>query len=173
MQSVWESLAYLQNFFQLNFLFSGLEVSSNTVLVARLSIFLISLVGVVYVGLRIIIRVLDCIHAFLSGLGSLPKSFFLLLILVIPLSSDSLGAKWMGYMLIVLSLLGISALGSLGLVLWKHGVDQTLRLINSLRLRKDDAVRTVSDVPEFSRESVVRSMMVPPMTAADGSSVQR
>ncbi|MDQ1240571.1 MAG: type transport system permease protein, partial [Thermodesulfobacteriota bacterium] len=81
MQSVWESLAYLQNFFQLNFLFSGLEVSSNTVLVARLSIFLISLVGVVYVGLRIIIRILDCIHAFLSGLGSLPKSFFLLLIL--------------------------------------------------------------------------------------------
>lgn len=173
MHFVWESLAYLQNFFQLNFLFSGLEVSSYTVLFARLTIFMISLVGSVYVALRIIIRILDCMHAFLSSLGSLPKSFFLLLILVVPLSSDSLGAKWMGYLLIVLSLLSISALGALALVLWKHGVDQTLRLINSLRFRKDQPDSSSSDVPDFSRDGLVRSMMAPPMTAADGSTVQR
>jgi len=169
----WESLAYLQNFFQLNFLFSGLEVSSYTVLAARLTIFIMSLAGSVYVAFKIIIRLLDCVHAFLSSLGSLPKSFFLLLILVVPLSSDSLGAKWIGYMLIVLSLLGISALGALALVLWKHGVDQTLRLINSLRFRKEQPDADDSDLPNFSRDGLVRSMMAPPMTAADGSTVQR
>lgn len=167
MQLSWENLPYLQNFFQLNFLFSGLEVSSQTLLAARLGFFIMSIAGLGYLTLKIVIRILDCVYAFLSGLGTLPRSFFLLLILVIPLSPESLGSKWMGYLLLVMALFGLSALGAFALVIWKHGIDQTLRLLAFLRSRKPQE-REACDAPlhPVPEDNLVRQPMAPPIKEA-------
>ncbi|MFH1113285.1 MAG: hypothetical protein V1792_05140 [Pseudomonadota bacterium] len=133
MQVPWEGLAHVQNFFQLNFLFSGIEVSSTAVFASRMAVLLLFGGGVVWGGFKIVIKVLDCLQTFLAGVGTFPKTFFVLLLLVIPLSSDSLGARWIGYLLVVLSVLGLAALGVLILVLWKYGVDQTMRLIDTMK----------------------------------------
>lgn len=135
----WDALPHLQSFFQLNFLFSGLEVSSTYILFARVTAFIVFGAGSVWALFRIAMKLLDCIQTFLQALGPLPKSFFLLLILVIPLSSDSLGAKWIGYILLVMCLLGLAGTVTLVLVLWKYGVDQALRLITTLRSRGEKA----------------------------------
>lgn len=166
MQLSWEYLPYLQNFFQLNFLFSGLEVSSQTLLVARLGFFIMSIGGLVYVTLRVVIRLLDCVHAFLSGLGTLPRSFFLLLILVIPLSPESLGSKWMGYLLLMMALFGLSALGVFAIVIWRHGIDQTLRLVEYLRSKKSGKGPVCEPHPHVSEDNLLRSTMAPPMKGA-------
>ncbi len=129
----WEGLAHLQNFFQLNFLFSGLEVSSLAMFIARTTVFILFGAGLLYVGFRVAIKCLECLQTLLTSLGTLPKSFFLLLILVIPLSTESLGAKWIGYILLVLCLLGTAVSGLLALVAWKYGVDQALRLLSFFR----------------------------------------
>jgi len=163
MQLSWEYLPYLQNFFQLNFLFSNLEVSSQTLLCARLGFFIMGIAGIGYVALKISIRLLDCLHAFLAGLGALPRSFFLLLILVIPLSPESLGSRWMGYILLVMAILGLSVLSAFALVIWKHGVDQTLRLLEYVRVRKSgdgQGYYSPRDVPE---DNLVRPTMAPPI----------
>lgn len=133
-----DGLAHIQNFLQLDFLFSGLEVSSTAVFVARILVLLLFGIGLVWGAAKIILKSLDCVQTFLQSLGHLPRSFFLLLLLVVPLSSESLGARWIGYILLVLCLLALAATGALIVVLWKYGVDQALRLINNLRSRPQE-----------------------------------
>jgi len=137
MHMPWEGLAHVENFFQLNFLFSGLEVSSTAIFAARLAALLVFGGSIIWVAFRIVMKVLDCLQTFLGRVGTFPKTFFVLLLLVIPLSSDSLAARWIGYILLVLSALGLAALGVLVLVLWKYGVDQALRLIDNVRSRSE------------------------------------
>jgi len=145
MQIPWDSLGYLQSFFQLNFLFSGVEVSSGTIFLARAVTFIIFGVGLVYMAFRVLIKILDCLQAFLAGLGQLPWTFFLAALLLLPVSPDSLGAQWIGYILLVLSLLGVAVCGVLGLIGWKYGVDQALRLIGAFRTGKDRAKAQETD----------------------------
>ncbi len=148
-----DSLPYLQSFFQLNFLFSGLEVSSGTVLVARVAMFAVLGAGVLWATFKIIVKILDCFQAFLGILGPLPKSFFLLLILVIPLSPDSIGARWIGYILLVAAMLGVACSGILLIILWKYGVDQALRIMRFFGPRSPESPR-FSQQP-FHPENVV------------------
>ena len=101
MKIPWDGLPHLQNFFQLDFLFTGLQASSTEILLARLGVLLIFGAGLIWVCFKILMKVLDCVQTFLGSLGSLPKSFFLLLLLIIPLSTDSIGARWIGYILLV------------------------------------------------------------------------
>jgi len=131
----WEGLAHIENFFQLNFLFSGLEVSSTAIFAARLAALLVLGGSLIWIAFKIAMKVLDCLQTFVGRVGTFPKTFFVLLLLVIPLSSESLGARWIGYILLVLSALGLAALGVLVVVLWKYGVDQALRLIDNVRSR--------------------------------------
>ncbi len=166
MQIPWDYLPYVQNFFQLNFLFSGLEVSSQTLLLARLGFFLMSIAGLGYAALKISIRLLDCLHAFLAGLGALPRSFFLLLVLVIPLSPDSIGSKWMGYIILVLAMLGLAALSALALVIWKHGIDQTVRLLDYVRARKFSNTQQSFCPANVPEGNLVRPPMAPPVKEA-------
>ncbi len=135
MPTNWDVLQHIQNFFQMNFLFSGLEVSTTYILFARVAAFIVFGAGFVFALFKITMKVLDCVQTLLRALGPLPKSFFLLLVLVIPLSGDSLGAKWIGYILLAMCLLGLAITVALVLVLWKYGVDQALRLIDTLRSR--------------------------------------
>lgn len=164
----WDSLAHLQNFFQLNFLFSGLEVPSSMIFVARVSAFLVIVTGLLWAVYRILIKVLDCLQAFLGGLGALPGAFFLLILLAIPVSADSLGARWIGYILLLMSMLGLAVLGALALVLWKYGVDQALRLINSLRSteREDLAGRKTDSA--FPPDNIIRPMNDPGLVRPEG-----
>ncbi len=158
MQVPWEGLAHLENFFQLNFLFSGLEVSSTAVFAARLTALLVFGGSVIWAVFKIAIKVLDCLQTFLGSVGTFPKTFFVLLLLVIPLSSNSLGARWIGYILLVMSVLGLAVLGILVLVLWKYGVDQALRLIDNVRTRTHKNSLTDED------PSVLSDNIVPPET---------
>ncbi|MEJ2717376.1 MAG: hypothetical protein P8182_09595 [Deltaproteobacteria bacterium] len=167
----WDGLAHIQNFFQLDFLFSGLEVSSTAVFVARILVLLLFGFGLVWAVAKIILKLLDCLQTFLGNLGQLPRSFFLLLLLVVPLSSESLGAQWIGYILLVFCLLALAATGALIVVLWKYGVDHALRLIDNLRSRPrehaqgfresslppDNIVASVSDPVEMPSEGSARS----------------
>jgi hypothetical protein len=155
----WDALPHLQNFFQLDFLFSGLQVSSTEIFLARLAVLLIFGAGLLWVGFKLIMKVLDCVQTFLGSLGSLPKSFFLLLLLTIPLSTDSLGARWIGYILLVLCLLGLAGTSVLVVALWKYGVDQTLRLINSFRSRSKELPSESSSLPP---ENIVTPVMNSP-----------
>lgn len=132
----WHGLDHLQNFFQLDFLFSGLKVSTTAVFVARVLALLLFGAGIGWAILKIVLKSLDCVQTFVSGLNRFPRSFFLLLLLVVPLSADSVGARWMGYILLLLCLAGLGVTGALIVVLWKYGVDQALRLINNLRARQ-------------------------------------
>lgn len=133
MATLADSLPYLQSFFQLNFLFSGLEVSSSTVMAARVAMFALLGGGLLWAAFKIVIKILDCVQTLLGALGPLPKSFFLLLILVVPLSPESIGAKWIGYILLVAAIFGIACTGILLVILWKYGVDQALRLVRVFR----------------------------------------
>jgi hypothetical protein len=133
----WDVLPHLQNFFQLSFLFSGLEVSSSYILFARVATFLLFVAGLGWALFKVLMKLLDCVQTFLHAVGPLPKTFFLLLVLIIPLSSESLGAKWIGYILLVMCLAGLAITAAVILVLWKYGVDQALRLINTFRSRTD------------------------------------
>jgi hypothetical protein len=154
----WDGLPHLQNFFQLDFLFSGLQVSSTEIFLARLGVLLIFGAGLLWVGFKIIMKVLDCVQTFLGSLGSLPKSFFLLLLLIIPLSTESLGARWIGYILLVLCLLGLAGTSALVLVLWKYGVDQALRLINGFKSRSE-GVPQDTKASSFPPDNIVTPMM--------------
>lgn len=133
----WDGLAYLQNFIRLDFVFSGTEVSSAWVLAARFLFLMLFGGGLLWVVYRIIWKLLDCVQTLLSGVVHLPKSFFLVLLLIIPLSSDSLGARSVGYLLALFFVLTVVAAIGLVFVLWKYGVDQTLRLVNALRSRAE------------------------------------
>ncbi|MBI5249465.1 MAG: hypothetical protein HY912_08225 [Desulfomonile tiedjei] len=153
MATLEDSLPYLQSFFQLNFLFSGLEVSSSTVLAARIAMFAVLGVGVLWAAFKIIVKVLDCFQTFFGVLGPLPKSFFLLLILVVPLSPDSIGARWIGYILLVAAMFGLACSGILLVILWKYGVDQALRLVKFFRPRSLEPVRSTEQC--FSPDNMV------------------
>lgn len=133
----FDALPQLQHFFQLSFLFSGLEVSSSIILFARIATFLLFFAGCGWALFKIALKLLDCVQTFLHALDPLPKTFFLLLVLVIPLSPESLGAKWIGYILLVMCLGGLAVTAAVILVLWKYGVDQALRLINTFRSRSE------------------------------------
>jgi hypothetical protein len=135
----WDGLAHIQNLVRLDFIFSGLEVSSSWVLAARFAFLLLFGGGLIWVAYRIAWKVLDCVQTLLAGAVHLPKSFFLVLLLVIPLSSESLGARSLGYILVVFFVLALVAALGLILVLWKYGVDQTLRLLDTLRSRSETA----------------------------------
>jgi len=147
MSAVSEALPYVQNFFQMNFLFSGLEVPSIVILAARVFMMAALVGGLLCAIFKITIKFLDCIQTFLANMGNIPWVFYLLPLLVIPGSADSLAAKWIGYVLLVTALLGFSFLGILALVLWKYGVDQALRFINRLSHSRSDLS------PKQSRES--------------------
>ena len=168
MQIPWDVLAHLQNFFQLNFLFSGLEVSSQSIFLARVTVFTLMGAGLIYGGFRVAIKGLDCLQTLMTSLGTLPKSFFLLLILVIPLSHDSIGARWIGYILLVLCLLGTAVSGLLALIAWKYGVDQALRLVSHFRRQME-----VSQPAEAAARSTRQDMNGPcPATVPAGSTLQ-
>ena len=75
----WDGLPHLQNFFQLDFLFSGLQVSSTEIFLARLSCFLLIFgAGLIWVGFKILMKVLDCVQTFwaVSGLCQSLSSCF-------------------------------------------------------------------------------------------------
>jgi hypothetical protein len=158
----WDAIAYLQNFFQLNFLFSGLEVSSIWVFAARLSTFLVFTVCAVWIVIRIGTKLLDCVQTLLTSLASLPKTLYLLLFLVIPLSQDSLGSKWIGYILLSLTALGVGILAVLVLVLWKYGVEQAVRFVNTLRSNRSEARHKDPEIPLSAQETVLRPVLNAP-----------
>ncbi len=161
MKFPWEIVSDLQNFFQLQFLFSGLEVSSSVVFAARLLVLLVFGIGGLWIVFRIVMKVLDCIQTLLASLAPVPKTFYLLLFLVIPLWPESAGAKWMGYILLVLALTGLGVLGVLFLVLWKYGVEHAVRLINTLRYRAQGP-RTEPLVTPLPPETVLRPVQDAP-----------
>lgn len=152
MQAVWELMGQLERFFQLNFLFSGLEVSSTVILMARLSTLVIFGIGLIWCVFSALMRVLDCVQTLLSNLGPLPKSFFILLLFIIPLSPDSLGGMWIGYILLTLTVMGLALSLAVIIVAWKYGIDQTLRFIHNLRGRgwteSSESDERVGSVPE-------------------------
>jgi len=168
MNITWDGLVHLQNFFRLDFLFSGLEVSSTAVFLARVVVLALFAAGVIMATTKIILKLLDCVHIFIKSFIRLPGAFFLLLLFVIPLSPDSLGARWIGYLVFVICLLGICATSILIAVLWKYGVDQTLRLVNSLRSR---ASSRQPDPRESSlpADNVMRPMTDPALATPKGS----
>ena len=135
MPTFWEIFSQLQVFFQLNFLLSGLELSSGWVFLIRSFVFLTCLIGFVWGFLRIALKILDVTQAVVTALGPLPKSFYLLLLLIIPLPDYSLGGKWIGYILLTFSTMVLSVAAVLTVVMWKYGVDQALRVINIFRSR--------------------------------------
>lgn len=137
----WDSLPHVQNFLRLDFLFSGLEVSSTALFAARVLVFTLLAVSLIWAVLKIVLKTLECVQTFLASLTGLPGSFFLLLLLVVPLFPDSLGARWAGYILALLSLMVLAATAAVIVVLWKYGVDQAIRLINILRLRSSEGNR--------------------------------
>jgi hypothetical protein len=127
------ALPYVQSFFQLNFLFSGMETSTTVILIARLFIFVVFGCGALWIALKLTLKFLDCVQTFFTVLTPLPKSFFLILLLVIPLSPDSIASRWIGYILLILALLAVGCTGIFLVVLWKYGVDQALRLVRFFR----------------------------------------
>ncbi len=158
----WEGLPHIENFLQLNFLFSGLEVSSSSIFAARIAALLVFGAGLLWAVYRIIMKSLDCLQTLFTSLGPIPKSFFLLLLLVIPLSPDSVGAKWLGYLLFALLLVVLVACATLALVLWRYGVDQALRLLNSVRRR------TESPGPVERESTLPPDNIIRPVTDAAG-----
>ena len=84
MQSLWDILSQLQIFFQLNFLLTGLELSSTSIFIIRSLVFLTCLIGFVWGFFRIALKILDVAQTLAAALGPLPRSFFLLLFLISP-----------------------------------------------------------------------------------------
>ncbi len=156
MQAVWELMGQLERFFQLNFLFSGLEVSSTVILMARLSTLVIFGIGLIWTVFSILMKLLDCVQTLLKAIGPLPKSFFILLLFILPLSPESLGGKWIGYMLLTLTVMALAMSSAIIIVAWKYGIDQTLRFINNLRGRRyGGETRREEDTPN-APENVAR-----------------
>lgn len=161
MMAPWEALPQIRNFLQLDFLFSGLEVSSTAIFAARAATLLILAAAVAFGAFRIVMKILDCLQTFLDSVTRLPKSFFILLILVIPLSADSLGARWSGYIVLAISVAALALLSALLMVIWKYGVDQTLRLMERIRPagRASEPADREAQMPP---ENTYRPLMDPP-----------
>jgi hypothetical protein len=156
--------AHIQDILRFDFLFTGLEVSSTTVLVIRSVLLLVFGVGLGWAVLRIALKALDCVYAFISSLGKLPWSFFMLVLLAVPLSRESLGSQWTGYLLIIICLFGVAATGTLLVVLWKYGVDQALRLIAGIRGRRREPLAAGAEAGR-STENMVGPALNPPGVA--------
>jgi hypothetical protein len=137
MDILWQALPFVQNFFQLNFLFSGLEVSSTTVLMGRAIVLILLGGGLLWAVFKLVMKLLDCCQTLLANLGQIPWVFSLLLLLVVPWSPESLGSKWIGYILIVLALVSLALCSVLAVAVWKYGVDQALRLINRFGAKQE------------------------------------
>ncbi len=135
MSHPFEGLVYVQNFFQLNFLFSGLEVSPTAIFVSRVLVFLVVSVGVTWALVRISLRMLDCLQELFARMGSLPGSLFLVLLLIVPLSPDSAAGRWIGWFLVVFCIVAVTAMLVLAGFVWKYGIDKALGLVESLRSR--------------------------------------
>lgn len=159
----WDGLAQVQNFIRLDFLFSGLEVSSTAIFAARLAVLLLFGCGLLWAAFKIVIKSIDCIQTLLGSIGQLPKSFFLLLLLVIPLSPDSLGARSLGYILLIAAFLGLLAACGLFVVLWKYGVDQAIALVNSVRSRAE-ATRRDTAQSSLPPDNILGPVMNPPVS---------
>lgn len=171
MTFLWEIIAYLKNFFQLQFLFSGLEVSSTALFAARVLVFLAFGLGALWMAFRILMKILDCIQTLLASLAPVPKTFYLLLFLALPLWPDSAGAKWMGYILLVLGLIGLGLLGVLSLVLWKFGVEHAIRLINTLRNRGQGGQRNEGFAAPVVPDMVLRPIHDAPSVRTEAGPV--
>lgn len=156
MQTLWELMGQLERFFQLNFLFSGLEVSSTVILMARMATLVIFGTGLIWALFSVVMKLLDCIQTLLGNLGPLPKSFFILLLLIMPLSPDSLGGRWIGYILLTLTIMGLALSSTMIIISWKYGIDQTLRFINNLRGRPRTEERKNEEETSFVPENIVR-----------------
>ncbi len=142
----WEIIDQLRTFFQLDFIFTGLETSSAVVLAARLAVFALFGGGLIWALVKIVLKALECLQTLITTLAKLPAVFYLLLILVLPLSPNSVGAQWIGYIVLVTCVFGLAGVALLALVMWKYGVDRMLDLISSLRrdssnTRRDEARR--------------------------------
>ena len=160
MNTAWQDLDHLQRFFQLDFLFSGLEVSSTFVMVVRTVMLVLVVGGVGWAVVRLSLKILDCVQTFLGGLTKLPGSFFFALLLIAPLSADSLGARWAGYILLVACLLALAVIGTLLAVAWKYGVDQALRLVRNFR-RDEKREKNARPAHSGPAENIVGPSMDP------------
>ena len=161
MQAVWELMGQLERFFQLNFLFSGLEVSSSVILMARLATLVIFGIGLIWCIFSVLMKFLDCVQTLLGNLGPLPKSFFILLLFIIPLSQDSLGGRWIGYILMTLTIMGLALSLTVMIVAWKYGIDQTLGFINSLRGRRWTDSSESGEPAAIVPENIIRPTIIP------------
>ena len=161
MQAVWELMGQLERFFQLNFLFSGLEVSSSVILMARLATLVIFGIGLIWCVFSVLMKFLDCVQTLLGNLGPLPKSFFILLLFIIPLSPDSLGGRWIGYILMTLTVMGLALSLTVLIVAWKYGIDQTLRFINSVRGRRWSDSSEPGEPASLVPENIIRPTIIP------------
>lgn len=129
----WEFFDYLEAFFRLDFLFTGLEVNTIMVFIARLIVFVVFGGGALFVIFKVSVKLLECVQALLSSIGLLPGTFYLLILLVIPLSPNSLISNWIGYILLTICALCVSILALLSLALWKYGVERVVSMIRTMR----------------------------------------
>ncbi len=134
---VWEAANQIQSFFRLDFLFSGLEVPSTMVFAARMAALLLIGGGLAWMAFQILVKTLDCLQTLLTCLKPFPKSFYLLLLLAVPLSPESLASAWIAYILLTLLLVSAMVTILVAVVVWKYGVDQALRLIRGFRPTTD------------------------------------
>ncbi|MEW6350063.1 MAG: hypothetical protein AB1646_13435 [Thermodesulfobacteriota bacterium] len=141
---IGEAANQIQSLFRLDFLFSGLEVSSTVVFATRTVALLLLGGGLMWMLFQVLLKALDCLQTLLTCLKPLPKSFWLLLLLAVPLSPQSLAATWIAYILLTLLLISVMATILVAVVVWKYGVDQALRLLRGLRPATDEAAATDS-----------------------------
>jgi hypothetical protein len=137
----------LQALFRLDFLFSGLEVSSAAIFGARLGVFALSCAGTLYLAARLALKALDCLKTLLEILPKLPGYLLVGILFVAPLSNESIGVRWMGYILVIVSLMMILGTAICVAVLWRYGVDQALRLLKGLRARGNGGPEAVRVSP--------------------------
>ncbi len=128
----WELFDYLEAFFRLDFLFTGLEVNTAMVFVARLIVFVALGGGSLFAIFKVSVKLLECVQTLLSSIGALPGTFYLLILLVIPLSPNSLISNWIGYILLTICVLGFSILALMSLALWKYGVESVVTMIRTM-----------------------------------------
>jgi hypothetical protein len=147
MQSIVQILQSLQTFFQLNFLFSGTETSSIVLLSVRIGVFILALIAFTHALVTISVKFLECVSALFKAVAPIPKSFFLFLVLIAPLSNDSLGGKWGGYILITFMMVGFIMMLGLIVLVWKHGIDYALKMIG---LNRPNTTPTVIEQPSQS-----------------------
>jgi hypothetical protein len=167
MQFPWEIFDYLQSFFRLDFLFSGLEVNTTMVFMARLAALIFFGGGALYALFRLSLKLLECAQTLLSSLGSLPAAFYLLVLLVIPLSPNSLISDWMGYILLTISLFGLATMAIASFILWKYGMESLVGLIRTMSRDREKELET----PErklMDPDNVVHTTVHEPVVASPG-----